>query len=137
MFNETAHRASYSQVSPLGLWVFWRAALAEQFSASIDDFFNYISLDNTGTYQNGYMLADANTGETGLVEMSYRCFVYYRSSGGPYTVSSLSMDGGACATDYDGEMVTPDYRITSYNVCYTKLLRRDQPGIPGKLNAVF
>ncbi len=83
LFNETTHRASYSEVKPLGLWVFWRAALAEQFSASIDDFFDAISLDNTGTYQNGYMLADANTGETGLVEMSYRCFVFYRSDGGP------------------------------------------------------
>lgn len=109
LFNETTHRVSYSQVKPLGLWVFWRAALAEQFSASISEFFDAISLDNTGTYQNGYMLVAAGTGETGLVEMSYRCFVFYRSTGGPYTVSSLSTDGGDCATDYDGEMVTPDY----------------------------
>ncbi len=109
MFNETTHRMSYSEVKPLGIWIFWRAALAEQFSGSITDFFNNISIDDTGTYLNGYMLADANTGETGLVEMSYRCFVYYRSTGGPYTVSSLSMDGGTCSTEYDGEMVTPDY----------------------------
>ena len=38
------------------------------------------------------MLVDANTNETGLVEMSYRCFVYYRSTGGPYTVTSKSLD---------------------------------------------
>ncbi len=109
MFNETTHRVSKSQVKPLGLWIFWRAALAEQFSGSISDFFNAISLDNTGTYQNGYMLVDANTYETGLVEMSYRCFVYYRSTGGLYTVSSESLDGNACSTDYDSEMVTADY----------------------------
>jgi len=109
MFNETTLRATYSQVKPLGLWIFWRAALAEQFSDSVTDFFDAISLDNTGTYQNGYMLADANNGETGLVEMSYRCFIYYRSTGGPYTVSSLAMDGGTCSTGYDSEMVTPDY----------------------------
>lgn len=109
MFNETTHRMSKTQVKPDGLWIFWRAALAEQFSSSIPDFFNAISLDNTGTYLNGYMLADANNNETGLVEMSYRCFVYYRSTGGPYTVSSKSMDGNACSTDYDPEMVTPDY----------------------------
>jgi len=109
MFNETTHRMSYSEVKPLGIWIFWRAALAEQFSGSISDFFDNISIDNSGTYLNGYMLADANTGETGLVEMSYRCFVYYRSTGGPYAVSSLSMDGGTCSTDYDEEMVTPDY----------------------------
>ena len=55
------------------------------------------------------MLVDANTNETGLVEMSYRCFVYYRSTGGPYTVNSKSLDGNACLTDYDSEMVTADY----------------------------
>jgi hypothetical protein len=109
MFNETTHRVSTSKVKPLGIWIFWRAALAEQFSGSITDFFNAISIDSTGTYQNGYMLVDAKTNETGLVEMSYRCFIYYRSTGGPYTVTGKSMDGGACSTDYDTEMVTPDY----------------------------
>ncbi len=109
MFNETTHRMSKGQVKQSGLWSFWRAALAEQFSASIDDFFRYLSLDNTGTYLNGYMVVDANTNETGLVEMSYRCFVYYRSSGGPYSVTSRSLDGGVCSTAYDAEMVTPDY----------------------------
>jgi len=109
MFNETTHRMSHSEVKPLGLWIFWRAALAEQFATSITDFFDAISLDNTGTYLNGYMLADAITGETGLVEMSYRCFIYYRSSGGPYTVTSRSLDGAPCSTDYDTEMVTADY----------------------------
>jgi hypothetical protein len=109
MFNETTHRVSKNEVKALGLWIFWRAALAEQFSGSITDFFNAISLDNTGTYLNGYMLVDANTKETGLVEMSYRCFVYYRSNGGPYAVSSRSLDGNTCSTDYDSEMVTSDY----------------------------
>jgi hypothetical protein len=109
MFNETTHRMSRTFVNPVGIWMFWRAALAEQFSGSIDDFFNYISLDNSGTYLNGYMLVDANTNETGLVEMSYRCFVYYRSSGGDYSVTSQSLDGEACSTEYDTEMVTPDY----------------------------
>jgi hypothetical protein len=109
MFNETTHRMSVIKTKPDGLWIFWRATLAEQFSASITDFFNAISLDNTGTYLNGYMLVDAKNNETGLVEMSYRCFIYYRSFGGPYTVSSKSMDGGVCITDYDSEMVTADY----------------------------
>jgi hypothetical protein len=109
MFNETTHRASKGQAKPNGLWIFWRATLAEQFSASIDDFFRYISLDNTGTYLNGYMVVDANTNETGLVEMSYRCFVYYRSSGGAYTVTSRALDNGICTTDYDAEMITQNY----------------------------
>lgn len=109
MFNETTHRMTKGYPKANGLWIFWRAALAEQFSASIDDFFTYISLDNTGTYLNGYMVVDANNNETGLVEMSYRCFVYYRSSGGAYTVTSQALDNGICSTDYDAEMVTADY----------------------------
>lgn len=109
MFNETTHRVSKSQPRPNGLWIFWRAALAEQFSSSITEFFNYISLDNTGTYLNGYMLVDAKNNETGLVEMSYRCFVYYHSTGGPYTVTTKSLDNGICSADYDPEMVTADY----------------------------
>lgn len=109
MFNETTHRMTKTQVKRLGLWIFWRAALAEQFSRSIDDFFDAISLDNTGTYLNGYMVVDANNNQTGLVEMSYRCFVYYRSNGNRYTVTSKSLDGDACSTDYDSDMVTPNY----------------------------
>ncbi len=109
MFNETTHRVTKNVTNPVGIWIFWRAALAEHFSASITDFFNLISLDNTGTYLNGYMLVDANTNETGLVEMSYRCFIYYRSSGAAYSVTSKSVDGGSCITDYDHDLVTPDY----------------------------
>lgn len=109
MFNETTHRMSTTQAKSTHVWTFWRAALAEQFSASITDFFDNISIDNSGTYLNGYMVVDANTKETGLVEMSYRCFIFYRSTGGAYTVTSRSLDGDACSTDYDSEMVTPDY----------------------------
>jgi hypothetical protein len=31
------------------------------------------------------------------------------ANGGPYEVSSKSMDNGACSTDYDPEIVTADY----------------------------
>jgi len=109
MFNETTHRLSKTITKVSGLWIFWRATLAEQFSASIDEFFDAISLDNTGSYLNGYMVVDANTNETGLVEMSYRCFIFYRSNGGAYTVSSKSLDGYPCSTKYDHEMVKDDY----------------------------
>ena len=106
MFNETTHRVSHTVTKTQALWIFWRAAVAEQFSTTLDDFFRYISLDNSGTYLNGYMLVDSNIGETGLVEMSYKCFVFYRSSGGPYTVTTQP---SGFSTAYDTEMVTPDY----------------------------
>ncbi len=106
LFNETTHRVSQSHTKTDALWLFWRSALAEQFSASIDDFFHYISLDNSGTYLNGYMVADGKNNETGLVEMSWQCFVFYRSNGGPYTVMTKPE---GFSTDYDPELVTPDY----------------------------
>ena len=109
MFNETTHRMAHTEARADRLWIFWRAALAEQFSSSIDDFFRYLSLDNSGTYLNGYMVVDAKSGETGLIEMSHRCFIYYRSTGGAYTVSSKSLDGEPCSLEYDPEMVTADY----------------------------
>ncbi len=111
MFNETTHRMSRMKTKTHGLWTFWRAALAEQFSSSIQEFFDAMSLDNTGTYLNGYMLVDAKpeVPETGLIEMSYRCFVYYRSSKDGYTVTGKSLDGGPCWTQYDTDMVTPSY----------------------------
>ncbi len=109
LFNETTHRLSRTVTRVNGLWIFWRAALAEQFSGSIDEFFDAISLDNTGSYLNGYMVADVKTNETGLVEMSYRCFIFYRSTGGPYAVSFKSTDEYPCTMKYDDEMVTDDY----------------------------
>jgi hypothetical protein len=105
MFNETTHRMSQTVAREDGLWMLWRAAVAEAFSTSIDQFFRYVAIDNSGTYLNGYMLVDAKTGETGLVEMSYRCFVFYRSSGGPYVVTAQPVGDATCATDYDPELV--------------------------------
>ncbi len=109
IFNETTHRLSRTVTRVSGLWIFWRSALAEQFSGSIGEFFDAVSLDNTGSYLNGYMVIDANTNETGLVEMSYRCFVFYRSTGGTYKVTARSLDGYPCSIEYDKEMVTPEY----------------------------
>lgn len=126
LFNETTHRFNTTKAKQDGIWVFWRAALAEQFAASIGDFFDAMSIDETGTYMNGYMLADAKNGETGLIEMSYRCHVYYRSSGGAYTVTSRSYDGEPCGTTFDATMVTPSYQMgINYPASYQVALDLD------------
>jgi hypothetical protein len=109
IFNETTHRYSHTEPQVKSLWMFWRAALAEQFATSLDQFFTYISLELSGTYMNGYMVVDAETKEIGLVEMSYKGFVFYLPDG----------QGGIAVTtkpaglnlSYDERMVQPDYLL--------------------------
>ena len=111
MFNETTHAYDYTEPRQDAVWMFWRAALAEQFAGSIDEFFDDISLDNSGTYLNGYMLVDAKTNETGLVEMSYKTFVLFRSKDGAYTYTTKP---AGLKTSFDKVMLTPSY-IMGYN----------------------
>lgn len=107
-FNETTHRYSRNKSRADGIWLCWRAAAAEMFAQSIDDFYNYITLDNTGTYLNGYMLIDVKTNETALLEMSYKRFVLFRSDGEKLTVTDST---GEIVTekDYDQKLISPNY----------------------------
>jgi hypothetical protein len=107
MFNETTHRASKMEPKTEKLWMIWRATLAEQFSTSLDDFFRFASLEASGTYMNGYMVADTKTREIGLVEMSYANFAFFKPDGsGGYNVT---IKGPGTNTAYDTELVTEDY----------------------------
>lgn len=107
LFNETTHHATYSEPQAERLWMFMRAALAEQFSSSLDEFYNYLSIEASGTYMNGYMVVDAKNSSIGLVEMSYRSFVYFQPNGsGEYNI--ITKPEGRSKV-YDREMVTPDY----------------------------
>lgn len=122
MFNETTHHATYTEPKILSLWMFLRGTLAEQFSSSIDEFFNYISLETSGTYMNGYMVVDAKTKEIALVEMSYKYFVFYHPDGnGGYNVSTKP-EGGSTA--YDHEMMQGDY-IMGINYPASSQIRQD------------
>ncbi len=106
LFNETTHYATYSEPKKSALWMYIRGVAAEQFASSITEFFEYVSLEPSGTYMNGYMVIDAKTQEIGLVEMSYKHFVWYLPNGNGYTVTTKP-EGGS--TEYDTEMVTPTY----------------------------
>lgn len=106
LFNETTHLNSYSEPKVEALWMFFRAALAEQFAGSLDEFYEYVSLEASGTYCNGYMVIDAKTGEYGLVEMSYKSFVYLKSDGHGGYVVTTKPDGISKA--YDPELVQAD-----------------------------
>ncbi len=110
-FNETTHRYSVSQPKKTGVWLCWRAAAAEMFARNIDEFYEYLTADNTGTYLNGYMVIDAKTNETALIEMSYRRFVKFVSDGKSLTVTQR-IDGGddekVPATEYDEGLISPE-----------------------------
>ena len=80
-FNETTETYFYNESKTLGIWLTWRAAAAEFFSKSIDEFYDYVKLDNTGTYLNAYMLVDAYKGEFGMIDMSYARFALFKSDG--------------------------------------------------------
>ena len=109
LFNETTHHATYSEPKVNALWMFWRGTLAEQFATSLDQFFNYVSLEPSGTYMNGYMIVDAKTKEIGLVEMSYKSFVFFKiDSKGEIAV--VTKPDGLDKT-YDKDMVQPDYLL--------------------------
>lgn len=122
MFNETTLRYSHNEPKVEALWMFWRSALAEQFASSLDEFFEYMSLEASGTYMNGYMVVDANREEIGLVEMSYKSFVFFRPDGKGGVSVSTKPEG--LSAEYDRELVTPDY-ILGINYPASLLIREE------------
>lgn len=107
-FNETTHVDLYDKTKILGIWLTYRSAAAEQFARSIDEFYDYCSLDNTGTYLNGYHIIDANTGEIGLLDMSYNRFVLFKSDGKKIVMKDST---GYVPTrlDYDHHLISPTH----------------------------
>jgi len=83
-----------------------RATLAEQFSSSIKEFFDYIAMDLSGTYMNGYMVVDAKTNEIGLIEISYKSVVCFYPDKDGYKVTTIPE---GLSTEYDHELVNENF----------------------------
>jgi len=114
LFNETTvSQQGRARPRVLALWSFWRAALAELYADSLESFFAYIALEGSGTYMNGYQIADARERTFGLVEMDEERFVFFRPEpGGGYALECRP----ACADrEYDRNMLTDD-RVIGFNV---------------------
>ncbi len=107
-FNETTHLYDYDNSKELGIWIAWRSASAEMFSTSIQDFYDHISIDNTGTYMNGYQLVDAYRKEIALIDMSYDRFVLFVSNGKELKVTD-STGYKPTVKDYDPHLITPTH----------------------------
>ncbi len=120
-FNETTNVNFYCESKLLGIWLTWRSAAAEQFSASIDEFYEYISMDNTGTYLSAYMVIDALRNEMGLVDMSYSRFALFKSDGETVTVTD-STGYKPTFLDYDQHLITPKFFLGVNQAPYKKIL---------------
>jgi hypothetical protein len=128
-FNETTETYFYNESKTLGLWLTWRAAAAEAFATSIDDFYDYVTLDNTGTYLNAYMLVDAYRGEFGLIDMSYARFALFKGDGKNLTVKD-STGYEPNFLDYDSHMISPSH-VLGCNIPIYKRIWRELQTIDG------
>jgi ABC-type branched-subunit amino acid transport system substrate-binding protein len=126
MFDETTHYSTFTQPKTHSLWMFWRAMLAEQFASSLDEFYNYLSLEASGLYMNGYMVVDTKTREIGVVEMSYQSFVYFKPDGENGYQVITKPDG--LSKEYDHELLQPEY-ILGINFPVSYLIRDELKSI--------
>lgn len=110
-FNETTHVNFYNEPKTLGIWITWRSAAAEQFSASIEEFYEYLAMDNTATYLNGYMVVDAYNHRFGLVEMSYNRFVLFTSDGKKLDVRDSTGHVVDMKSDFDAHLISATHVI--------------------------
>ena len=124
-FNETTETYFYNESKTLGIWLTWRAAAAEFFAKSIDEFYDYVSLDNTGTYLNAYMLVDAYKGEFGMIDMSYARFALFKGDGEKLTVTD-STGYQPTFLDYDHHMVSESHVLGCNNPSYKRIWRELQ-----------
>ena len=121
-FNETTETYFYNESKVEGIWMTWRAAAAESFAKSIDEFYAYITLDNTGTYLNGYMIVDAYKNEFALIDMSYARFALLRSDGETVTVTD-STGYEPNFLDWDNHMVSPTHILGCNDPVYKRIAR--------------
>ncbi len=124
-FNETTETYFYNESKTLGIWLTWRAAAAEHFAKSIDEFYDYCKMDNTGTYLNAYMIVDAYRGEFGMIDMSYARFALFKSDGTTLTVKD-STGYEPDFLDWDHHMVTETHVLGCNNPSYKRIWRELQ-----------
>lgn len=130
MFNETTHLNSTNQPRADRLWMYLRAALAEQFAGSVDEFYHYLSLEASGTYCNGYMVVDVKNRDIGLVEMSYKNFVFFKSDARGGGISVTTKPEGIDKT-FDPELMQRDI-ILGINMPASIQIRTDLSSVDNR-----
>jgi len=130
LFNETTLLNSVGQPRADRLWMFLRAALAEQFAGSVDEFYRYVSLEASGTYANGYMVVDAKNRDIGLIEMSYANFVYFKSPGQGGGIQVTTKPEGIDKS-FDPEQMQRDV-ILGFNMPASVQIREDLQSVDNR-----
>ena len=125
-FNETTETYFYNESKTEGIWLTWRAAAAENFAKSIDEFYDFCRIDNTGTYLNAYMLVDAYRGEFGMI---YARFALFKGDGSKLSVVD-STGYEPTFLDWDHHMVTEDH-VLGCNIPVYKRIWRELQTIDG------
>lgn len=121
-FNETTETYFYTEPKTEGLWLTWRAGAAEAFATSIEDFYDYLKMDNTGTYLSAYMVVDAFKEEFGMIDMSYQRFVLFKGDGKKLTVTD-STGYVPNFLDWDHHMATESHILGCNNPVYKRIWR--------------
>ncbi len=121
-FNETTETYFYTEPKTEGLWLTWRAAAAEAFATSIDDFYDYLKMDNTGTYLSAYMVVDAYKEEFGMIDMSYARFALFKGDGKKLTVED-STGYVPNFLDWDHHMATESHILGCNDPVYKRIWR--------------
>lgn len=128
MFTETTHNATFSQAKLNSLWSFWRSSMAEQFSSSITEFHDFIAMDLSGTYMNGYMVVDAKTDEIALIEISQQSVVLFVPGNENPLIKTIPEDASKA---YDTDLLSTDY-ILGVNYPVSMQIREDLKAIENR-----
>ena len=128
-FNETTETYFYIESKIDGIFMTWRAAAAESFARSIEEFYEYISMDNTGSYLNAYMVVDAYKNKMAMIDMSWKRFAFFEIEDGKVNVTD-STGYEPNFLDWDNHMVAPTH-ILGCNVPSYKRIQRELMFIDG------
>ncbi|MDE6335406.1 MAG: hypothetical protein K2L34_02440, partial [Muribaculaceae bacterium] len=121
-FNETTETYFYTEPKTEGLWLTWRAGAAEAFATSVEDFYDYLKMDNTGTYLRAYMVVDAFKEEFGMIDMSYARFALFKGDGKTLTVTD-STGYEPNFLDWDHHMATESHILGCNDPVYKRIWR--------------
>ena len=119
-----------------GIPEFVRARKAEQYAASLDDFARIMTTGNNGGYANTWLVANANTGEIGELELGLKNVRFRRTCDGAYVGSNFPQDPNLIAQECDPALV-PTKFCADRRTRWTQLMATNKGKIDSELAKAF